>query len=225
MDPKDQILLLLDKMERAGGMRECRPSSENLARRLGMSVPEVHRHLLELRREKRVRWRGRFAPLADQPITVRRNPDMYGPPPPVGWALGQLAAEGFTAARFIREDTGRRGPVLVFRAHRQGEEVVVNVGRVSGDVLQVLWRPLNMRGRVNPSLREELDGKINEWGWEVLSVQPVGWCSFKVAVLEDGQGHGPYEVLETRLANGTWQSGPVRWLSALEVLALVGKEP
>lgn len=222
MDPKNQILAELGRMHAAGGMRGDRPTSENLAERLGMGIPEVHRLLLELRREKKVRWRGRLAPRPGQPITVRRNPARYGAPPPVGMAIRQLYEEGFTHPSFIKEETGRRGPVLVFRAHRQGEECIVNVGRVSGDMLHVLWKPLSVRG--NPSLREELDGKIDEWGWKVLSVQPAGWCSFRVVVLEDAQGHGPYEVLKTRLANGTWQSGPLWWLSDLEVLALAGKD-
>ena len=224
----DQLLLMLDKMHRAGGMRADQPTPENLARRLGVPVSKVHEALLRLRKEKKVRWRSRFAPRPGQPIDLRLNPaGRYGAPPPVGHALGQLAREGFTAARFVKEATGRRGPVLVFRARKGKEEVVVNVGRVSGETLQILWKPLSMRGRVNPDpVRASLDEQLAAWGWTGARVTPVKttWNSFRVIVEKDTLDHGPYEVVLSQQADGQWQSGRVRWLTELEALAIAKPE-
>lgn len=67
--------------------------------------------------------------------------------PAVGHARAALQREGFSRLSFVRRAPGSRGPVLVFLGWRDETEYVLNVGRTSGDNLQVLSRPVNAQDR------------------------------------------------------------------------------
>jgi hypothetical protein len=68
--------------------------------------------------------------------------------PAAGHAAATLANEGFSRISFVRRATGSRGPVLAFLAWKDGQEHVVNVGRVEGDRLAVYSRLLTEEDRV-----------------------------------------------------------------------------
>jgi hypothetical protein len=201
-------------MHAEGGMREHRPTVDNLASRLGVSPKQVSDALMRLRKEKKVRWASRFAPRAEQVITLRRNPGSFLSPPEVEHAAAVVRQEGFSGVTFVREATGSRGPVLVFRAREGREEVVVNVGRTSGDRLVVLWKPLRLTVKAKPNSNYR-----RLWAYWALSEQSGGDVGDALPNPRGVEVYDPREeqlraqrqaIYETQVLRHLGKSGPFR---------------